>query len=106
MADVRKALGIDEKAKVTDTIAEMQQTIRKQELDTELRNRIKAPEARKFIKSMVVSEMKSDESVVDTIERVLKTTTQKLLSVVSQGRQFLARTMTASGALQPASLLT
>ena len=46
MTDVRKVLGIDEKTKPSEKIAEMQQTLRKQELDTELRNRVKVHQAR------------------------------------------------------------
>jgi hypothetical protein len=95
MADVRKALGVDEKAdktKVTETIAEMQQTIRKQELETELRDRIKPREARKFIKSMVISEMKDDESVVDAIERVLKTDDAKAIIKDKSGAPNLSPT--------------
>jgi hypothetical protein len=106
MADVRKTLGIDDKTKVTDTISEMQQTIRKQELETELRDRVKARQARPIIKQMVLSEMKSDESITDTIERVLKSDDAKAIISSKSGAQTLAQLMTASGARQPASSLT
>jgi hypothetical protein len=79
MADLRKALGIDAKAKPAETIAEMQQTIRQHELTDELRDRVKVPQARPIIKQMVLGEMKADEAVVDTIERVLKTEDAKAI---------------------------
>jgi hypothetical protein len=90
MADVRKALGVDDKANVAETIAEMQQTIRKQELETELRDRIKVRQHRPVIKQMVLSEMKQGESVVDTIERVLKTDDAKAIISSKSGTPSLS----------------
>jgi hypothetical protein len=92
MADVRKQLGIDDKAKVTETIAEMQQTIRKHELETELRDRVKARQARPIIKQMVLGEMKAEESVTDTIERVLKTEDAKAIIQSKSGAPHLSPT--------------
>jgi len=92
MADVRKQLGIDDKTKVTDTIAEMRQTIRKHELDDELRDRVKASQARPVIKQMVLSEMKQDESVTKTIERVLQTDDAKAIIKDKSGAPNLSPT--------------
>jgi hypothetical protein len=46
IADIREQLSVDDKAKVTDTIAEMQKTIREHTLSDELRDRVKVPQAR------------------------------------------------------------
>jgi hypothetical protein len=80
MAEVRKQLGIKDEEKPADTIAEMQKTIREHTLTDELRDRVKVPQARPIIRQMVLGEMKADEAVVDTIERVLKTADAKAIT--------------------------
>lgn len=92
MADVRKQLGVNEKVKVTETIAEMQQTIRKHELTAELRDRVKAPQARPVIKQMVLSEMKAEEPVAETIARVLQTDDAKAIIKDKSGAPNLSPT--------------
>jgi hypothetical protein len=92
MADIRKQLGVDDKAKVTDTIAEMQKTIREHTLSDELRERVKVPQARPIIRQMVISEMKADESVTDTIERVLKSEDAKVIMSNKSGAPQLSLT--------------
>ncbi len=57
----------------------MQKTIREHTLTDELRDRVKVPQARPVIRQMVLGEMKADEAVVDTIERVLKTEDAKAI---------------------------
>jgi hypothetical protein len=79
MADVRSALGIDEKADVKATVAEMAATIRSHELTDELNSRVKSPAARPIIKQMVLSEMKDDATVKETVEKVLQSDDAKAI---------------------------
>jgi hypothetical protein len=79
MTSVRTALGIDEKADVATTVSEMAQKIRSHELTDELNSRVKSPAARPIIKQMVLSEMKDDATVKDTVEKVLQSDDAKAI---------------------------
>ena len=57
----------------------MQAELNKHEVDSELRDRVKVPAARQVIKSMVLSEMKSDEAAKDTVIRVLQSDDAKAI---------------------------
>lgn len=92
MADVRKQLGIDDKAKPAETISEMQKKLREHELTNELRDRVKAPQARPVIKQMVLNEMKAEEPVAETIARVLQTDDAKAIIKDKSGAPNLSPT--------------
>ena len=54
-----------------EKIAEMQATIRENELDSELRTKVQHPEARKFVRRLVVSEMNEDANKDKTVSEMV-----------------------------------
>ena len=69
MTEIKTALG----EKPMEKIAEMQEKIRGVELNESLTARVANKNARPVIRKMVLAEMKSDEAVDTTVERVLQT---------------------------------
>lgn len=57
------------------TLAEMQAHIRELELDQDLREKVQHPEARKFVRNLVVAEMEQDTqtAVAEMVDKVLET---------------------------------
>jgi hypothetical protein len=69
MTEIKNVLG----EKPLESIAEMQEKIRGVELTESLASRVQAKNARPVIRKMVLAEMKADEAVDATVERVLQT---------------------------------
>lgn len=72
MTAVQEAVGVESSDKAVEAIAEMKSKLQGYEVTAEVDARVVAKAARPVIRKMAIQEMKADESVKDTVARVLQ----------------------------------
>ena len=79
MTAVQEAVGAKTAEEAKTNIAEMQTRLNSFEVSAEVDKRVAAKSARPVIRKMAISEMKADESVQETVERVLQSDKAKVI---------------------------